>query len=860
MLKQADVQSLSALLKPGQTLTGPAQLAAYQLDAGMDQGLPEAVLLVSSTDDVQRAARWTSQHQVSLTARGAGTSYTGGAVADEGGVMLSFARLNAILEIDETSRIAILQPGLVNGALQRLLQPLGLFYPPDPASQSVCTLGGNIAENAGGPHCLKYGVTGNYVLGLEVVLPDGQVLQLGGKALDPPEYDFTSLITGSEGTLALVTAAILRLRRIPPAVQALTASFSSVAQAGEAVSSVIAASLLPATIELMDQGMISIVEDYLNAGLPRDAGAMLIIDVDGYPESLDAQLDEIAAILRQYQPLEIKIAHTPQERDIIWRARRSAAGAISRLTPNEYLVDVAVPRSRLSEVIQGINAIGREYGYRVCYLAHAGDGNLHPNLLCDFSIPGERERVLRAGGEILTYCASIGGSIGAEHGIGLEKRDYLPSMYSPREIGAMLEIKDLFDPDGLMNPGKIFPVDHSPESARLISTSSQPGAPGIPGAYFAPATPDESADGLRLLQSAQQPTYLRGGGTHWQGDAPPGTLLSSAGLAGIVKISTADMYVTARAGTTLAELQSSLAEKGFWVPLLSISPAGTLGGGIAANTNSPFRSLYGSLRDQLLAVQVALGDGRLLRFGRPLVKDVAGYQMSKLFPGSFGTLGMLTEITLKLHPLPRCRRSLLIQAPDLEHGLAWGFAALRCALICSGAVLFTASVVDKPAPGWTLVYTAEGHPADVSAELDLVRQALLDASSPSPQETGALSAAGVWERTFTSGGFLARLALPASELPQFISRLEPALLEQVLALDIAAGMLLLGCRSSQAGEILPALRQAAGPGGYAIMAAGPRPLLRQVDAWGGPPPAHDLMRGLKRRWDLADILNRGEFI
>ncbi|MGW8251645.1 MAG: FAD-binding oxidoreductase, partial [Anaerolineales bacterium] len=603
-------------------------------------------------------------------------------------------------------------PGVVNLTLQKALEPHGLFYAPDPASQKACTLGGNVGTNAGGPHCLKYGVTSNYVLGLQTVLASGQVVSMGSKVLDPPEYDFTSLITGSEGTLVLVTEATLLLRRPFQGVQTLTASFALLEQAGKAVSAVIAAGIIPATIELMDSGMINIVEDYLHAGFPREAAAMLIIDVDGYPESLNAQLSQIAEILKGFQPIEIKTARTSQERELLWRGRRSAAGAISRISPNELMVDVSVPRSRLAETIQAISQIGQKNGFRVCYLAHAGDGNLHPNLLCDFSVQGERERALHAASEIMRFCAQAGGSITGEHGVGAEKRNYLSTMYAPAEIDAMLEIKQVFDPKNLLNPGKIFPGKHQPEREIFTESSS------LPGMYFQPTTTQEASDGLCALQSAGLPAYIAGGRTHWRGDPPPGTTISSTGLRGIQKISTDDLYVTARGGTLLVELQTALSERGFWTPVSGSLPETTLGGALASNANGPLRGLYGGLRDQLLAIEVVLADGRRMRFGKPLVKDVAGYNLSKLQVGAYGTLGLITEATMKLYPLPRARRSIIAAVPDLEQGLGWGYKVLRQAVTCSGIALVMNSRSDSSLPPIALVCTSEGHPQDVSAEMN----------------------------------------------------------------------------------------------------------------------------------------------
>ena len=854
MLEQSLKQSLETLFPPDQVLTRPVQLAAYQRDAGMEVGMPEAVVLPENCADIQKLARWAQQRQVPMTARGAGTSYTGGSIVRQGGIVVSFARMNSILEIDEISRLAVVQPGVVNNALQRRLQPLNLVYPPDPASQSVCTLGGNIAENAGGPHCLKYGVTGNYIMGIEAVLTSGEKVTFGGKALDYPEYDFTSLIVGSEGTLALVLAATLRLRRPYPSVKALTASFATVARAGEAVSAVIAAGLLPATIELMDGGMITIVDDYLQGGFPRHAGAMLIIDVDGYPESLETQLEEIAAILQQHETLEIKIAHSEEERQHLWRGRRSAGGAIARISPNEYLVDVSVPRSRLAEALQAINAIGQRYGFRIAYLAHAGDGNLHPSLLCDFSKPGEQDRVVQAGGEILQLCAEIGGTIGGEHGIGLEKRSYLPAMYPAEEITAMLQVKHCFDPDTLLNPGKIFPPEHKPLDAPGLAPRSHPGE------FFIPTHASEAADGLRSQQLAKIPTYTSAGQTHWRGDPPPGTQLSTRLLHGIVSCSTDDLFVTVRSGTPIIEMQTALQQSGFWVPMTMLRTESTVGGALATNANGPLRSLYGGLRDQLLAVQVAMPDGRLLRFGRPLVKDIAGYNMSKLMVGNFGTLGLITEATLKLYPLPRARQSLIIQAPDLDTGAGWGFQALRLAVSCSGIVLISGNPGDRSAPGCTLIYTAEGHPIDVSVEIRNVLDLLNKYRACKPIQTTETNATLEWERSLSPADFLIRAATPPQSLPRLLSVLDVHAQDQVFAIDLMNSVLALGYRVQAQTDALLALRHVAEPSGYAIMAAGNRVLLHQIDPWGCPRPANNLMRSLKLRWDPGNILNRDEFV
>ncbi len=581
MLIPAALTALMDLFPPTQLFVDRASLLAHRIDAGVISGDPDAVLLVENAADIQRLLAWAAKFCVPVIARGAGTGLTGGAVAAQGGIILGLARLHQVVEIDPESRQVVVQPGVVTQTLQKRLVDHDLSYPPDPASQSVCTIGGNIAENAGGPRCLKYGVTANYVLGLEVVLADGQCLWLGGRVLDPPEYDYASLITGSEGTLAVVTQAVLGVRHLPSGVKTLTAAFTSTAVAGHAVSAVIAAGLLPATIELMDGSMIQIVEDYLQIGLPRQAGALLILDVDGEPDGLDAQLDDIAAVLERFNPLELQVARTPQQRELLWRGRYSAGAAISRISPNEYPLDVSVPRHCLAQAFEEINAVAALHGLRVTYLAHAGDGNLHPSLLCDFSKAGEQERAEQAAKDVLVCCARLGGSVGAEHGIGIEKRDFLPVMYGPGEIAAMLEVKQVFDPDRLLNPGKIFPPNFTygglPHTTKPCSHTDEEHAAALPVNTFrinnselggkpttsrqervyTPCSPEEASEVLRSLQASGQSVSLAGARTHWRGEAPHEVRLETSGLRGVSELSTDDLFVTVRAGTSIGELQSA---------------------------------------------------------------------------------------------------------------------------------------------------------------------------------------------------------------------------------------------------------------------------------------------------------------
>ena len=855
MLNKTQISSLAKIVPPPYSFTDSASLSAYEIDGSVFRGRPDAVTLPASLEDVRRLAVWSQENKIPLIGRGSGTGLTGGSVAANGGVVVSFTRMHRILAVDADAMQVSVEPGVVTQRLQNQLSAHALYYPPDPASYAVCSIGGNIAENAGGPHCLKYGITRHYVQALQVVLAGGEILWLGSPVVDPPEYDFVSLFTGSEGTLGLLTSAVLRLRPQPKSVKALTASFSSIESAGKAVSAVISAGLLPATIELLDHFMIRIVEEYLHAGFPTQAEAMLILDVDGYPQSLDAQLEEIAQILQRFNPIEIKLARTALERDAIWLGRRSSAGALSRLSPSHYGVDVCVPRTRFAEALVKIKQLGAEHDLPIGFIAHAGDGNMHPMIICDLEDAEMAQRVHHLSDEILKEVAAIGGTIGGEHGTGLEKRDGLKYMYNHDEISAMLQAKAVFDPDGLMNPGLIFPDNLPPSNAQTL-----PAAPLVLQ-QFAPLTPIEAAAALYQLQQDHRQVNVAGAASQWRGDTP-GLLLSTVGLQHISAINTDDFYIHTQPGVRLTDLHSALEEKGFWLP--AYSPwNGTIGGLVASGLGCPLRHLYGWLRDLVLSVQIALPDGRLVRFGRPLVKDVAGYDMARLFNGSYGTLGMITDLHLKIVAIPKARRSILVNAGDLSQALMLARKFRAAASLSAGMQLLPAQL-----PVWQVALTLEGHPADVAAEMDIIRGLLADTPAIIELESNEPLALHAWQSALRHAYVAARLSVHPLKLADVPERLDHNSLDRLALIDYPSGTAYFNLPESQdsvglepAATLLGALQRAATSlGGHATWLAGPRAWLPQVEAWGAPRQVTPYMRGLKERWDPANILNRGEFV
>jgi glycolate oxidase len=415
------------------------------------------VVLPRSTDEVAAIVRWAHARGLPVTPRGAGTGLAGGATPERGGLVLSVNRMDRMLRVDQERMFAWVQPGLVNLWLSQQLAPHGLYYAPDPASQQVSTVGGNVATNAGGPHCLKYGVTLNHVLGVVVVLHDGVVVTLGGESCDAPDYDLASVVIGSEGTLGIATEICVRLCPKPEAVKTMLFDFTTVEAACRTVSAVIADGIVPAAMEIMDQHTVQLVEDWLHLGLARDAAAVLLIEVDGPAVSLPAQVEKIAAHARAQGTRSTRVAKDEAERAAIWRGRKSAFGAYGRTASGFYIMDGVVPRTRIAEALTEVYRLCRERGLEAGNVFHAGDGNLHPHVLFDADDPAAQARALEASHEILRMCIRFGGTISGEHGVGIEKRPMMRELFAPADLEAMGRLRAAFDPDGLLNPGKILP-------------------------------------------------------------------------------------------------------------------------------------------------------------------------------------------------------------------------------------------------------------------------------------------------------------------------------------------------------------------------------------------------------------------
>src|SRR6266542_356369 len=452
-------QEMEAIVGREGVLTDPDELAVYESDGlTLFRALADFVVFPTSAEHVSAVVKLANREALPFVARGAGTGLSGGCLPAEGGIVISLMRMNRVLEVDYDNQLAVVEPGLVNLHLSWAVGPRGYYYAPDPSSQQACTIGGNIANNSGGPHTLKYGVTTNHVLGLEVVMPDGEIVWLGGKTRDAQGYDLVGLFVGSEGTFGIATKIAVRILRKPQAVKTVLAAFGRVDEASEAVSAIIERGLIPAAMEMIDQLTIEAVEDAFGCGYPRDAAAALLVELDGLAAGMEAQAERVIEACRDSGAREVRVARDEAERQLLWKGRKSAFGAYGRVSPAYMVMDGVIPRTKLPYVLRRVNEIVEAHGLRVGNVFHAGDGNLHPNILYDPRKPGEEARVVAAGGEILKVCAEVGGSISGEHGIGLEKIDYMPLIFSEADLACMHRVKEAFNPRGLCNPGKIFPT------------------------------------------------------------------------------------------------------------------------------------------------------------------------------------------------------------------------------------------------------------------------------------------------------------------------------------------------------------------------------------------------------------------
>ncbi|MEX2526306.1 MAG: FAD-linked oxidase C-terminal domain-containing protein [Gemmatimonadota bacterium] len=767
------IRELRRLLPHDAVLEGRDRLLVYESD-GLTayRSAPGAVVLPRTTEEVSRVLAFLHRQGVAVVPRGAGTGLSGGALATEGSVVVATPRMNQILQIDPMNRRARVQPGVVNAELSRATAPFGLCYAPDPSSQSACTLGGNVAENSGGPHCLKYGVTSRYVTGLVVVLPQGDVVELGRGSREPSGLDLVGLFVGSEGCYGLATEIEVGLVPIPPGVRTLLGIFREVEEAGAAVTEIMARGLLPAALEIIDGETIRAVESSVfAAGYPTDAGAALVVEFDGMEAGLDADVEEARNACQGAGAREVRLASGSQEREALWRGRKKAFGAMGRIAPDLMVQDATVPRSQLSAVLRRIGEIGREYDLTVANVFHAGDGNLHPNLLFDRRDPDQLRRVEAASSAIMDVCVEAGGTITGEHGVGLDKRRYMSRVISPEVMATMAGIRQVFDPAGLSNPGKVMPdgvnpfrfspaglplggapgerlreLGFVPTPADTLPEPFQAALDGFPNGRIPPVfSPESTQAAADVLGEATREGWKVGFVGTGSSGLPSGAelLIHTGGMTGGTQHQGEDLTLATPAGASLGEVENALRGTGQWLPL-GLPRLGSIGGALARGWGGGLESLYGAPRELVLGLTLVTGDGRTLEVGGRVLKNVAGFDLVRAVVGSRGVLGLMTQATLRLYPVPQ--QDVLLRVTVSGADEAWEVAgAVRCLPVPLAALEVvgpeggvTSAEGGGGVPGaWQVVVRVHGRREEVDEILASVKGALGRRESVAVSREGA---------------------------------------------------------------------------------------------------------------------------
>jgi glycolate oxidase subunit GlcD len=718
--RDALVAGLGRIVGGSRVLNERSRLIPYQSD-GLPtyHQLPALAVFPGTRAEAIAVVRELSTHGAAFVPRGAGTGLSGGALSDST-VLLGLNRLRTIMSLDTDAGIATVEPGVVNSVLTRLASASGLHFAPDPSSQSACTIGGNLAENAGGPHCLKYGVTLNHVLAATVILPDGSIVSLGSVDGEREGYDLLGAFVGSEGCFGVALDVTVRLTRNPQAVRTLLADFTSVVDAARATSAIIAAGIVPAALEMMDAPTIRAVEASIYAaGYPADAAAVLLVELDGLEAGIDTDVAAVRNICASAGARGVRIARDAAERALLWQGRKKAFGAMGRVAPQLVVQDAVVPRTKLPEILEEIHRISQRHNVMVCNVFHAGDGNLHPNIPYNAANEDESHRVHLAMTEIMHACIDAGGTVTGEHGIGLDKLAYMDRIFSPASMDAMCRLRDVFDPERRCNPGKVVPVHscrewHATPSGRdgggtgtrasrasagatgtgdshtsaggtaTSRTHVSAGATASPGArspHIVSPEVQQLAERIREAHERAEPVRLIGGGSWLDAGRPvvaDATPIHFGPLRGIVEYTAGDLAITVRAGTPLSELDAALREQSQWLPL--DPPAGadaTVGATFATASAGPLSHGFGTPRDLVLGIEFVDGLGSVIRAGGRVTKNVAGFDLVRLMTGAWGTLGVITELTLRLRALPQVDETVVIALPERSAEIAALIAAVR---------------------------------------------------------------------------------------------------------------------------------------------------------------------------------------
>jgi len=922
MNQQQLIIELTNIVGASGVLHKPEEILVYEYDASFGTHPPDVIVLPTTTEQVSQIAQLAAQHQLPLVVRGAGTGLSGGAIPLKGGILVVLTRMTGIRNVDYRNRRAVVEAGVINLHLVNKAAEGGYTYAPDPGSGRVSTIGGNIASNAGGPHCLAHGVTANHILGLKVVMPDGEITETGGPLADSIGYDLTGVLVGSEGTLGIVTEATAQLMPQAETVSTLMVVFkTNVEDASAAVSDVIAHGIVPTAMEMMDGMVCRAVEEAVHAGYPDDAAGVLLIEVEGLADGLDETMSKIAEICREHNASEVHRATTAAERTALWTGRKSALGAMGRLAPNYYLEDGVVPRHKLPDAMALVEEIAAKYDLPIGNFFHAGDGNIHPTILFDRRDPDAKHRAHEASVEILNACIEMGGTVSGEHGIGTEKQDFLAKLYNQNDLDAMADLKACFNPDGRLNPGKIFPKTYQPSvtvrdgaingaiaksttkssadqiaaklegvvGAKNVLTGdgAQPYAVGDqPPAFVArPGSVEEISALMRCATEADLAVSPWDGGAQRYLGNPLARLdlvISLERMTEVLEHYPSDLTAAVQAGCTLQAANESLAKVKQMLPLdAPLAGQNTLGGIVAAGPLAAGlrRLSYGTVRDMMVGIQMVRTDGRVIRRGGMVVKNVAGYDMAKLQYGALDTLGVITQLNLKLFPQPEDSGAVLAGFADRAHAGQVVDKLMTSRLQPATITLFDAGLaaqldVSQTQPYWLFV-RFDGRAAAVSRQIKDT-QNWMNAAGGGEIVTWEAATLNRYWTTLTdfaqmgqinADEALLRVNVMPAEVVNGLGRVSALCREHALdphsLVDAASGVIWVRVQA-EAGQLAenlaPLQQQLLAVAPQTVIAACPPELKPGLNVWGRPPKAAALMQRIRNRFDPLHILNPKRYL
>ena len=919
MIKQGVIKELARIVGQENVLSTKRDLLAYAYDATQEQAMPEVIVFPRQAAEVSMVVKAAHREGIPIVPRGAGTGLSGGTVPLRGGIVLELSRLNRILAMDTADRRATVEPGVVNLELQNSLAPLGFIYPPDPASQKTCTLGGNIGENAGGPLCLKYGVTSKYVCGIEAVLPDGEVVELGGSVEDIPGYDLRGLFIGSEGTLGIATRLVLHIIPKAEASRTMLAIFDNLDDASQTVSDIVSAGIIPAALELMDKTMCWIIEQSLKAGYPVDAEGVLLIEVSGLNDSLDRQTKEITEICQRNKVRELRLAKTAAEYEAIWKGRKGAFGSVARICPLYLVNDGTVPRNQLVPALRKVNELAEKYHLTIANVAHAGDGNLHPLIMFDKNNPEETAAARKAGEEVLDTCLALGGTISGEHGVGFEKLEAMNRMFSPADLATMLKVKQVFDPDGILNLGKLLPPEaeypaieeSTPQTGQVAPEEGQELKPRlaeivgpervmtdkqetasfavngmVPGAVVFPTTTEQISQIVKLANQFGTAIIPWGSGSKQAvgpGVSAADVVLCLKHMGQIVDLDLGNSTVKVEAGIVNSELQGKLSAHKLFFPLdPPYMETSTIGGEIATNASGARRFSYGTGRDLVLGVTAVTPTGDIIHAGGKTMKNVAGLDLTKMFIGSWGTLGIITEAVLRLFPVPKVRNSMWLTFSNPEDAFR-AVSQLLDSVLTPGSIELIDGVAGRnleygprlEGDGVLLMVNIEGDRETVARhlkEISTITEANQVRNMVTVEGEVASRAWSAWRKAHQSmlsadpATVQGKASVPISKLGDMYQAAKEAGNRHGVSIGITAhcgnGILYPYFTAGEADttHIIGDLRQAAEDlGGFFIVEAAPVSVRKNMEFLSHRSD-YPLMKRLKRAFDPNNILNPGQVI